>query len=145
MIHSTKIILDRNLKTDFANAKIYQQGKILVFYDKTITKPNVNNKNIQFIPADTINEKLDIKEILGKIYKLGIMSIFVESGGTLNASFLPYADKIYHFMAPKILGDNNGKSCFDGTFVEKISQCAKFKIESAEILSPDIILTYIKY
>ncbi len=36
------------------------------------------------------------------------MSILVEAGGEVNNSFLPYVDKLYHFIAPKFLGDNNG-------------------------------------
>ena len=52
------------------------------------------------------------------------MSVLVEAGGKLNGSFLPYIDRLYHFVAPKILGDNNGKSCFYGKDVEKISNCS---------------------
>ena len=62
----------------------------------------------------------------------------------LNGSFLEYADKIYHFIAPKILGDNTGKSAFDGKSVEKISQTVNFEIEKVQLLPPDIELIYKK-
>ena len=72
------------------------------------------------------------------------MSILVEAGGEINASFMPYIDKLYHFIAPKILGDNSGRSCFNGTSVEKIANCTNLKFESAQIFDPDILITYTK-
>ena len=122
MEHKCKIILDRKLKTDI-NSTIYKQGKIFVFYDENIYIKNNGQKNITYVPTKTENNKLDIEFILNKLYDLGIMSILVESGGKLNGSFMPYIDKLYHFIAPKILGDNSGKSCFDGNKIDKISNC----------------------
>ena len=142
-----KIVLDRQLKTDFDNAQIYKQGEIFVFYDENINisqKSLKTDKNIKFVPAPVKSNKLDIKYILNKIFELGIMSIVVEAGGRLNGSFLPYADKIYHFIAPKILNDNSGKSCFDGKSITKISDCTNFKLETTKIYSPDILAVYKK-
>ena len=72
------------------------------------------------------------------------MSVLVESGGSLNGSFLPHIDKLYHFIAPKILGDNSGKSCFDGLITDKISQCTNLKFESSKIFGGDILVIYSK-
>lgn len=143
MEHKCKIILDRNLKTDFANATIYKQGEIFVCYDEKLTPPKI--KNINFLPIPTKNEKLDIQYILSLLFELKIMSILVEAGGKLNGSFIPYTDKLYHFIAPKILNDNSGKSCFDGYFeIDKISECKNFKFESVKNFPPDILITYTK-
>ena len=139
MEHKTKIILDRNLKTDFINSKIYQNGKIFVFYDKNIQPPSI--KNIEFIATPAIDNKLDIEFILNKIYELGIMSVLVEAGGKLNGAFLEYTDKIYQFIAPKIVGDNTAMSCFDYRKVENISDARIFLIKEVKNFPPDILLT----
>lgn len=141
MEHKKKIILDRTLKTDF-NSNIYKQGEIFVCYDERLNPPKI--KNINFIPVPTKNEKLDINYILSTLFELRINSVFVEAGGTLNGSFLPFVDKFYHFIAPKILGDNNGRSCFDGDLIEKIANCKNFKLESSQQLAQDILITYNK-
>ncbi len=146
MEHKKKIILDRELKTDF-NSKIYEQGEIYVFYDETQNSKILNqvqNDRILFIPTSVKNEKLDIKYILNCLYEFKIMSVLVEAGGGVNASFMPYIDKLYHFIAPKILGDNYGKSCFNGSQVEKIADCTNLKLESSQIFEPDILITYTK-
>ena len=142
MAHKCKVILDRELKTDLSG-EIYKQGKIYVFHACSPEKKNTNNR-ITFIPTPCKNKKLDIGHILKKLYDLGVMSVLVESGGALNESFLPYADKLYHFIAPKILGDNNGKSCFYGKAVQNISDCTNLEFESFASFPPDILLTYNK-
>ena len=139
MKHKTKIILDRELKTDI-NSKIYQDGSIYVFCAEPKT---LKLNNITYIKTPVKNKKLDIKFVLKKAFELGIMSIFVESGGILNGSILACADKLYHFTAPKILSDNSGKSCFDGNNKkEKISQCIQLNHEKTEIYTPDILNIY---
>ena len=146
MEHKKKIILDRELKTDF-NSKIYEQGEIYVFYDKSLNSEILNrvqNDRIFFIPTPVKNEKLDIKYIINSLYELKIMSVLVEAGGEVNASFMPHIDKLYHFIAPKILGDNLGRSCFNGTSVEKIADCTNLKLENSQIFEPDILITYTK-
>lgn len=143
MKHQKKIILDRELKTDFKNARIYTQGESIVFYDKNMKTPLTYNK-ITFIPTPVKQGQLDIEFILSKLFEIGIMSIFVEAGGILNNSFLPYADKLYHFIAPKILGDNSGKSCFYGKEIDKIADCTSLKFERAKSFPPDLLITYSK-
>lgn len=146
MEHKKKIILDRELKTDF-NSKIYEQGEIYVFYDESRNSEILNqvrNDRIFFIPSPVKNEKLDIKYIINSLYELKIMSVLVEAGGEVNASFMPHIDKLYHFIAPKILGDNLGRSCFNGTSVEEIADCTNLKLESSQIFEPDILITYTK-
>lgn len=142
MEHKCKVILDRKLKTN-SQMTIYKQGKIFVFHSLK-NQSSLSNNNLQYIYTPTVNNKLDIEFILEELYKRGIMSVLIEAGGKLNGSFLPYIDRLYHFVAPKILGDNNGKSCFYGKDVEKISNCTNLNFESVELFPPDILVNYVK-
>ena len=142
MEHKCKVILDRKLKTN-SQMIIYKQGKIFVFHSLK-NQASLSNNNLQYIYTPTVNNKLGIEFILEELYKRGIMSVLIEAGGKLNGSFLPYIDRLYHFVAPKILGDNNGKSCFYGKDVEKISNCTNLNFESVELFPPDILVNYVK-
>lgn len=142
MEHKCKVILDRKLKTN-SKMTIYKQGKIFVFHSLK-NQSSLSNNNLQYIYTPTVNNKLGIEFILEELYKRGIMSVLIEAGGKLNGSFLPYIDRLYHFVAPKILGDNNGKSCFYGKEVEKISNCTNLNFESVELFPPDILVNYVK-
>ena len=145
MRHKTKVVLDRTLKTDFKTANIYKEGRIFVFYDEKLVAPLEHAKNLNFIPCPIENGRLDLEYVFEKLYlEEGIKSVLIEAGGRLNGSALKFADKIYHFFAPKILGDNSGKSCYDFRQVEDISDAENFRIVSAKTFSPDIMLELVK-
>jgi len=154
MKHKIKIVLDRELKTDFQNAEIYKSGKIFVFHDENITPAqklqkffdNVGNNtnSITFIKTPVRENRLIIDFVLDKLYELNIMSVLVEAGGNLNGSILPFADKVHHFIAPKITCDNNSKSAFEGRKIFKISECMDFCIDEIQSFPPDILVTYYK-
>ena len=141
MEHRQKVVLDRELKTDFSSSNIYKNGKIIVFYDRDLPN-NIEKENIQFIKCPVVENKLDVSFVLKTLFELGIRSVLVESGGVLNGSFIDYADKIYHFIAPKVLCDNSAKSAFDGKNILEISESKVFKFEDMKSFEPDILLTY---
>ena len=137
MAHRKKIILDRELKTNL-EAPIYKEAEIYLFNASL----DMFEGGINFIKAPVKDEKLDLKFVLKKAYELGIKSILVESGGHLNGEILKYSDKIYHFIAPKITGDNSSLSCFDFRKINDINESFNFQITQSEMFGPDILLTY---
>lgn len=137
MAHRKKIILDRELKTNI-EAPIYKEGEIYLF-NATL---DMFEGGINFIKTPVYKNKLDLKYILERAFNLGIKSILVESGGHLNGEILKYTDKIYHFIAPKITGDNRSLSCFDYREIDDINDSFNFKITQVDTFAPDILLTY---
>lgn len=137
MLHRKKIILDRRLKTNL-EAPIYKNGEIYLF-NETL---DMFEGGVNFIKTPVKANKLDLEFVFERAYELGIKSILIESGGILNGSALKYTDKIYHFIAPKITGDNSSLSCFNFQKINDINNSLNFKIESIEHFEPDILLTY---
>lgn len=130
MQHKCKVIIDRDLKTDL-NSQIYQKGDCYI-----VSKKEFFHDSIKWIPYT------NLEGLMKELYNRKIMSVFVEAGGTLCGSFLKegLVDKIYYFIAPKILNDNLGKSCFDGAILNKISQAKEFKFEQIKHLGVDLML-----
>ena len=126
MEHEYKCILDKDLRTD-RNAKIYQQGEIYI-----ASKHNTS----------LIDNELDIKEVLSYLFSQGIYTVFVECGGKLAGAILRenLIDEIYQFVAPKILNDNTGKSCFNGDSIDLISEAKNLKIYDVEKINKDILI-----
>lgn len=142
MKHKTKIILDRNLRTDW-NADIYKQGQIILVTSEDYCVDEYP-LNFEVLLCPEKNGKLDLNYILKELYTSGIKSIFVEAGGKLCGEFVKenLVDKVYHFIAPKILNDNSGRSCFDGDNILKINDSKNFKLIDTKKLDSDILLTY---
>ena len=104
------------------------------------TKDYGTNAEIIFCPEKS--GKIDLPFLLKELYKKGICSILVEAGGILNGVFLKQklVDKIYHFIAPKILGDNEAKSFVEGFSAINIDDSTQLKIESVKKFNPDILI-----
>lgn len=132
MEHKCKCILDKDSRIS-ADSNILKQGQIYI-----ATKSNT--------PVE--NNKLDLKELLKTLYEKGICSVFVECGGTLAGAFLKEAlvDEIYQFIAPKILNDNTGLSCFNGNNCNKISDCVNLNVYEIKKIESDILIkSTVKY
>lgn len=139
MLHRKKIILDKKLRTNL-EAPIYKNGEIYLFNDSL----DMFEGGVNFIKTPVHDDKLDLEFIFNKAYELGIKSVLVESGGHLAGSVLKYADKIYHFIAPKITGDNSSLSCFDFQQIDDINKSLNFKFLDMKSFEPDILITYYK-
>jgi len=128
MEHKQKCILDKESRVP-KSAKIFKQGSVYV-----ATKLNTPLKDGQ----------LDIKAVLKELYKKGVYTVFIECGGTLAGSVIKegLADEIYHFIAPKILNDNKGLSCFNGDTVNKISKTKRLKRYSVIPVGEDLLIKY---
>jgi diaminohydroxyphosphoribosylaminopyrimidine deaminase/5-amino-6-(5-phosphoribosylamino)uracil reductase len=142
----TKIILDRTLKTDL-NSKIYKSDgeKIYIVIDEDLSEEKIKKipKNINIIKNPVINSKLDIQSLLKTLFNLGIMSILVEAGGEFCGNLVENSlvDKIYQFIAPKILIDKTAKNNYTGKIKDKMSETFNFEIKKVENFAPDILVT----
>lgn len=139
-----KIVLDKNLKTDF-DSKFYSNPKETIYaaIDENLIITKNIPKHVKIIKCKIKKNKIDIENLLEKLYQLGIKSILVESGGNLNGDIISknLADKIYQFIAPKILCDNNGKSAYTGIKQEQIKNAFNYKVKSVQNFEPDILIT----
>lgn len=129
----TKILIDRYLKCDFS-LDYFKTGKIYVA--TTVKSLPAHPNNAEFI------EYSDLNTLFKQLFEKGIMSVFVEAGGTLNGLLLEenLVDKIYQFIAPKIIADNTSRSAFEGRIITDINECKNFKIQSVEQIETDILV-----
>lgn len=88
--------------------------------------------------------KIDLNFLSEKLFEKGIMSILVEAGGELNGAFIKAGavDKVYHFIAPKILGDKEARSFVEGFDIEDINECTKLIPDCVKVLEPDILIEF---
>lgn len=136
----TKVLLDRKLKCDFS-MQYFKTGKIYVVTSQKVLPKTP--ENVEIINVSEENNKLNLQELYEKLYDLGLRSVFVEAGGTLNGQLIEQnlVDKIYQFVAPKIVGDNSAKSAYSGRDIEEISASKNYTIQSVEMYEPDVLIT----
>lgn len=138
-----RIIIDTNLKTN-PNSKVYQNDGTPVYIATTKKDNNKYPNNVKILTIKEKNGKTDLKNLIKKLYELGICSVLIEAGGVLNGAFLKekLVDKLIQFTAPKILADIDGKSLAQGFDIENINDSTNLKLEKCKKFGQDLMCEY---
>ncbi|MEI7473467.1 MAG: bifunctional diaminohydroxyphosphoribosylaminopyrimidine deaminase/5-amino-6-(5-phosphoribosylamino)uracil reductase RibD [bacterium] len=141
-----RVIIDSKLRTSpDSKAYINDGTKVIIATteDQIKEKAHLFAENIEFLACPLTQENmLNLNFLTAELYKKGIYSILVEAGGHLNGGFIKdgLVDKIYFFVAPKILGDNSGFSIIDGFNTTDINKSIKINFGEIHKFSPDIMI-----
>lgn len=142
-----RIVVDSNLKIDI-NANVVQDKSaktIVATTDKAdkdkILKLQAQNVDVIVVDKDE-NDKVDIEKLLNILGQQNICSILVEGGATLSGSFVAkkLVDKVYFFIAPKIIGGKEAKTPVAGTGILNLQEALALKDIQIEKLEEDILI-----
>lgn len=142
-----RIVVDSSLRIDI-NANVVQDKSaktIIATTDKAdkdkILKLQAQNVDVIVVDKDE-NDKVDIEKLLDILGQKNICSILVEGGATLNGSFVAkkLVDKVYFFIAPKIVGGKEAKTPVAGTGILNLQEALTLKDIQIEKLEEDILI-----
>ncbi|MCF8000856.1 MAG: bifunctional diaminohydroxyphosphoribosylaminopyrimidine deaminase/5-amino-6-(5-phosphoribosylamino)uracil reductase RibD [Halanaerobiales bacterium] len=143
-----RIVLDSKLRTPVEANIINEESESPTFIitteeydrDKYAKLDKINNLNILVLPKDE-NGKIELHQLLKKLYQKEITSVLIEGGGKVNHSFLKSGliDKVYCFIAPKLLGGNDGIASFNGSGVEKMNNAYELQNIEYEMLDGNLL------
>ncbi len=142
-----RIVLDKDLKTDF-KSKVYQNNceKIYIAIDKNTDESKFCTipEHVKIIKCPVKNSKIDLKFLLKKLFEKSVRSVLIEAGGNLNGELIlqGLTDKIYFFVAPKIMNDKNAINSFYGEKALKINDLAQFKISEVKKTGEDALIIF---
>lgn len=108
-------------------------------------KQEIEKTGAHMIQIPLANNHLDLKTLLIKLGELGIDSVLVEGGGTLNESLLNthMVNALKVYLAPKILGGHDSKTPVEGLGVDTPDDAYTFTLTNTVPLGTDILLEYI--
>lgn len=142
-----RIVVDSSLRIDI-NANVVQDKSaktIIATTDKAdkdkILKLQAQDVDVIVVDKDE-NDKVDIEKLLDILGQQNICSILVEGGATLNGSFVAkkLVDKVYFFIAPKIIGGKEAKTPVAGTGILNLQEALSLKDIQIEKLEEDILI-----
>lgn len=142
-----RIVVDSSLKIDI-NANVVQDKSaktIVATTDKAnkdkILKLQAQDVDVIVVDKDK-NDKVDIEKLLDILGQQNICSILVEGGATLSGSFVAkkLVDKVYFFIAPKIIGGKEAKTPVAGTGILNLQEALALKDIQIEKLEEDILI-----
>lgn len=142
-----RIVLDSKLRIPRDSKLVLTASKIPVLLIKSKDYRNPEKEKELYaagveIASAECNDKgeLSLQDIIKILNQREIPSVLIEAGGQINTCFLTHRliDKIYYFIAPKILGGNIG--VFNDLRIHKPSDAIRFKREEMIIIGDDILL-----
>ncbi len=97
---------------------------------------------IELIECQSNNNHVDINDLMTKLGAMGIDSLLLEGGGTLNAAFLEAGcvDEVWAFIAPKIIGGEGAKTPVSGKGIDKMSEAINLQDIDIQNINGDILI-----
>lgn len=110
-------------------------------------KQRLEKLGVKVVEVPLKNGRLDLGQLMIRLGEMSIMSLLIEGGGRVAAGALQegIVNKVLFFLAPKLLGGNDGVSVFHGAGPEKIKDAFELKQVGVERLGNDLLVTgYLK-
>ena len=146
-----RVILDSKLRIS-NTAKVINQSssaKTIIICTKLAPEERIAElkakDNLEILQLK--QKKVGPQDVLKELGRKNIMSLLVEGGSRVNASFLKdnAIDKLYYFIAPKIIGGSESIPVVAGMGIEKIKEAIEIDNLKVEMLENDILVTgYVK-
>ncbi len=87
--------------------------------------------------------RVDVGAVLSELGRAGILSVLVEGGGQINASFVAdrHVNRVIAFIAPKILGGKESPTPVEGKSPERMAEALKLTNIRVMRFEDDICIT----
>ena len=142
-----RIVLDSRAQIPLAAKVLQGETKTLLVTgpeadaEKCKTLQGLQNVEVLTLPCE--DGKISIPALLQALYEHGIASVLVEGGSEVLGSFLDagMADRVYAFIAPKLVGGKNALPSIGGRGIGEMSRCASVIEPELVTLGKDWLIT----
>ncbi len=143
-----RVIIDSNLDLplDSKIATTSQEQCTLIFCSSNVDnqkRQQLEALGAEIISLDIKDEIIPLEQVLVILGQMNICSLLVEGGGEINAYLLQnqLLDKVYWFIAPKIIGGRQAPSPIGGQGVEFMRDARELKSLEIQKFARDLLLT----
>ena len=138
-----RVIVDSNARTPLDAKVLDKSARTIIATTSNAPTEKISalkNLGVEIIFAG--DGQVDLKILMHELARREITSVLVEGGGTINFSMLKenLVDKIFAFVAPKIIGGKNSLTAVEGAGFEKLSDAVNLKNFTAQKLGEDFLL-----
>ena len=139
-----RIIVDSKARTPL-DSKFLNDGAAKNIIAVTANAPLEKISALKNLGAEIIiagESQVDLKILMQELASREITSVLLEGGGTLNFSMFRAGliDKVFAFIAPKVIGGKNALTPVEGAGVENLFDAAQLEDLTAEKIGTDILI-----
>jgi diaminohydroxyphosphoribosylaminopyrimidine deaminase / 5-amino-6-(5-phosphoribosylamino)uracil reductase len=140
-----RIIIDGSLSIPL-DAKVLtrKDGKTIIVTSEKAPKEKLEKLKSRCTVLQCGKDDVDIAMLLRALGAMGIKKILIEGGSELNASAIQagIVDKLYLFIAPKIIGGRNAKPVIGGLGIARMSEAIGLDNMRARRIGTDLFLEF---
>lgn len=143
-----RIVLDSSLDIDLtANVITDKQAKTIIATTDRAERAKITalkKLGIQVLIVDKDAEgRVDIVKLMDMLGQQNICSILAEGGGSVHGSLIEnhLVDRVYFFIAPKIIGGANAKNPVMGSGISALNEAVELAETEVLQLDGDILIT----
>ena len=138
-----RIVVDSNLRipVDSQLVKTAKEYRTIVATGGRDAARHVPT-GVELLHCASKDGHVDINDLMTKLGSMGIDSLLLEGGGTLNAAFLEAGcvDEVWAFIAPKIIGGAAAKTPVSGKGIDKMSEAINLQDIDIQNINGDILI-----
>lgn len=143
-----RIVLDSKARIPVNSKIIETSGQIQTIIAVSQRAPQRNLQRLQQSKAKVVvagTESVDLKALLDIILDMGIGTILVEGGGTINWEFVrqDLFDEIIVTVSPFLLGGRSAVSFVEGAGFPNVSDSPTIRLKSVRRLQNHLVLSYV--
>lgn len=142
-----RVVLDSSLKIPLQAKVLNEEARTIIFTGAEADKQKQNylelKKNVEVIRLPLKDGSLSIEQVVQKLSKLNITSLLVEGGSAVHGAFYDsgLADRVYAFIAPKLIGGKESLSPIGGTGSKLVAAGWQLDDVEQQLLGKDIMIT----
>ena len=142
-----RIVVDSNLRIPIDSqlvktAKEYRTIVATTKRDDCRDDAHIVSTGVEILECQSNNSHVDINDLMAKLGAIGIDSLLLEGGGTLNAAFLEAGcvNEVWAFIAPKIIGGAAAQTPVAGKGIERMSDAIQLQNIDIQNIDGDILI-----
>lgn len=137
-----RVIVDSDLCIPMGSrAMANKDGKTIVATTERAPKNKLSGLKNAIICGE---EQVDMRILIQALGAMGIRKVLIEGGSELNAAALGagIVDKLYLFVAPKMIGGRQAKGVVGGEGIASMSGCIRLRNMKCRKIGEDLLLEY---
>ena len=142
-----RIVLDSKCNLPVNSKILNDEARTIVAVGEEPSLTNLNAlqllKNVEIIKLPEHDGKLDLNALMKYLAEQEITSLLVEGGSEVHGAFLDarFAERVYAFIAPKIIGGRNALSPVGGNGCKDMGKALRLKDIEYKELGCDLLIT----
>lgn len=136
-----RVILDSRLRCP-PNAKVLRDSNVVIITTARAAKSKLQSLEKRGVKVKILGKYIKITPLLSYLGRIGISSVLVEGGSEIFGSFIDAKciDKVYWFIAPKIIGGRDAIPSVGGSGAAKLKNALNLKDKQIQQMGEDILI-----